>query len=406
MHRLLHENFFGSFDIEGVADDYKGNFTLHYCKNGELLYFYRYKDSKLFEQKDFDREEKHRRVFEYHDNYKISTVYNKSGEISSRHIIFDNHFNISESTSYLINGNEGWEKKADQAGMEEICFKDESYNIVYRFENKLPVQFIFDIAGYEQSYIINSLYDEQRRVVYRSKKLLNDTFEHMNEERWLEYEDDLVIESIHQDNEKNYKITQYDAEKRPLKIVSFNSENCLELVKKYIKTPDEQNLLPIMNIIRLEVFKYDKFGNRTIYEEKYYRPDFSKKDLACYIQDYKYYDKYNIEYGYFDCKTKEDYDNCSEDLTRLEYSENEVRQYRDDQLIAIYYIENERKIKAEFFRYYSVVKEEDEEGNPGNVMRELDIIEKYDTFGNTVESWIKNSATGQEDHYEVKIIRN
>lgn len=51
MHRLLHGNFFGSFDIEGVADDYKGNFTLHYYKNGELLYFYRYKNSKLFERK-------------------------------------------------------------------------------------------------------------------------------------------------------------------------------------------------------------------------------------------------------------------------------------------------------------------------------------------------------------------
>jgi hypothetical protein len=402
---LLHESFFGSFDAERMTGEVK-NFTLLHYKNGELLYHLRYENGMLMERIDFDREDRHRRVYEYYGNYKIITIYNKSGEVSSRRIFFENHFNISESTNFLINGNEGWEIKRDKPGTEEIIFKGEGYTMIYRFENNLQVELLFDISGYDGSYIINAAYDELGRMISRTKKRLNEEYDDLNEESRLEYQDDLIIETLYEDGRESYRITLHDDRKRPLIIAGFDNIKYLEPVKKYIKIPDEENLLPVMKIIRLEVFDYDDFGNRIWYEEKYYRPDFSKDGLTYYIQDYRYYDKFNIEYGYFYCRTKEDYDDCSEDLTRLEYSESEVRQYRNDQLMAIHYIENEKKIKSEYFRHFSVIKEIDEEENSEVIMQELDVVENYDNFGNTVESWVKNSTTWIEDHYEVKVIRN
>ncbi|WP_294296151.1 hypothetical protein [uncultured Chryseobacterium sp.] len=402
---LLPESFFGSFNAERMTGEIK-NFTLLHYKNGELLCDCRYEDGMLLERKDFDKEERHRRIYDYCGNYKITTIYNKSGEVSSKRIFFENHFNISESTNFPINGNEGWEIKKDKPGTEEITFKGKEYTIAYRFENNLQVKLLFDISGCDGSYIINAAYDDLGRMISYTKKRLNDEYDYLNEERRLEYEDDLVIEKLYEDGRESYRITLHDDRKRPLIIAGFDSIEYLEPVKRYVKNPDEKNLLPVIKIIRLEVFDYDKFGNRTWYEEKYYRPDFSKDGLTYYIQDYRYCDKYNIEYGYFYGKTKEDYDDCSEDLTRLEYSENKVCQYRDDQLMAIHYIENEKKIKSEYFRHLSVIRETDEEGNSEVLMQEIDVIEKYDTFGNTVESWVKNSTTGKEDHYEIKVIRN
>ncbi|WP_294245463.1 hypothetical protein [uncultured Chryseobacterium sp.] len=398
----FHESFFGSFDVEKMPGDVK-DFSLHYYKNEELLYDYRYEGGKLLERKDFDREERHRRVFEYCGNYQITTVYSKSGKVLSKHLQF-NHGLRGEPKSFLIDDDDLQKIHITEDGTEEIYFTNGDRYLAFCFRDQLPLKIRVDFPDVRKTYRIYAEYDNTGRIIYWNKKTADPNG--VNEENWLSYEDGLVIETQHRDGRKNYRITQYDDRKRPLIIAGFDSGDYLEAVKEYIKTPDEKNLLPVMKIIRLEVFDYDKFGNRTWYEEKYYRPDFSKEGLTYYIQDYRYYDKYNIEYKRFYCRTKEEYDDCSEDFTRLEYVENEVRQYQDDQLMAIHHIEDGKKIKSEYFGHRSVIRETNEQGNSEVVLQEFDVVEKYDTFGNRVEYWVKNNVTGKEDHYEVKVIRN
>lgn len=405
MNRFLHENFFGSFNFESLENTLNRDICINYYKNNTLMYSYLYRNSKLIEQKHFDKDERHRRVFEYHDNYKISTVYSKSGEISSKRIVFNNYFDISESTSFSIKDNNFWKIKSFENGIEEISLNEQDVHITYRFKDNLLIELIFDIDGYENSYVIKAEYDDKFRIIYQNKIFFKQNYDHVNEERWYQYENDLVIEKLYKQGKDYYKITLYDDKKRPLTIIDFiENHDKIELVKKYIRFPDKENLKPIMKFINMKVFKYDTFDNRTTYEEQFYRPDFSTDDLTYYIQDYKYFDKYNIEYGYFYCRTKTDYHDYSEDSTKLEYFEDKVHQYKEDQIIAIHYLENEKRIRSEFFLNKQHIFEKDKDGNTQILEQDFDVIEKYDRFGNTIESHVKNKTTGETDYYFIETI--
>lgn len=399
------ENFFGSFNIESLENTLNRDIYINYYKNNTLVYSYLYRNLKVIERKDFDMEERHRRVFEYHNNYRISTVYNKSGEISSKHITFDNCFNISESTSFSIKDNNFWKIKSRENGIEEMSLNEHDVHIVYRFKNNLLIELTFDIDGYENSYVIKAEYDDKGRIIYQNKFFFKLNDDNVNEEKWFQYEDELAIEKIFTQGKDHYKITLYDDKKRPLTVVNFiENHDKIELVKKYIRFPDEENLKPIMKFITVEVFRYDTFDNRTTYEEKFYRSDFSTERLTYYIQDYKYFDKYNIEYGYFYCKTKTDYDDCREDSTKLEYFEDKVYQYEKDRLIATHYLKNEKRIRSEFFLNKKHIFEKDEDGKTQILEQDFDVIEKYDRFGNTIESHVKNKTTGETDYYFIEVI--
>ncbi|GAA5083227.1 hypothetical protein GCM10023210_01500 [Chryseobacterium ginsengisoli] len=405
MNRLLHENFHGYFNFESLEHTLNKDIYINYYKNNILVYWNLYRNSKLIERKDFGQEDRHHRVYEYHDNYKISTVYSKSGEISSKHMSFDNCFEINESTSFSVKENNFWKIKNLKNGIEEISIDAQDVRIIYRFKNNRLIELTFDIDGYEKSYIIRAEYDDKGRIIHQNKIFFKLNDDSSNEEKWFQYEDDLTIEKIHTEEKYDYKITLYDDEKRPLNRIGFigNDDN-ITLVKKYIRSQDEENLKPIMKLMNLEVFVYDKFGNRTVYEEKFYRPDFSTDHLTDYIQDYKYFDKYNIEYGYFYCKTKTDYDDCSEGYEKLEYFKDKVHQYEEGQLVAIHYLENEKRIRSEFFLNKKHIFEKDEDGNTQVLEQDFDIIEKYDRFGNTIESRVKNKTTGETDYYFIEVI--
>ncbi|MDN3692605.1 hypothetical protein QWZ06_10105 [Chryseobacterium tructae] len=86
-------------------------------------------------------------------------------------------------------------------------------------------------------------------------------------------------------------------------------------------------------------------------------------------------------------QTKEDYDDYSGTLHKLEYLEGKVNEYnQEDELVAVYYIENEKKTHAEFFSpdYFS--------------------IKKYDEYGNVIELYTEHKATNFTKTTTLKIL--
>ena len=373
---------------------------IHYYKNDDLLYSAFYEKSKFIRKINFESEERYKSVLKYQQNYHFKTVYNKLGEISSMYITIKDIFDDNGRKSYQIKSENDWKIQILENGIQEISLEYEGVHINYWFQDKNLIRLIFDITEYSDSYIIDAEYDDLGRIIKKVKQFTKHGFSEVTS---FDYEDGLIIEKL---PDKSFEIKKYNESNHPLIIVSINNheEDKLDLVKKYIQDPNEENLIPIMKIIHLETFKYDKFDNRTAHDVKYYRPDFSKEHLTSYIEDYVYYDRYNINYGHYYCKTKEDYDDYSESLSTLEYLEDKVYQYKDGGLEAIHHIENGKKVKSEFFKKEYDFEKIKEDGNAEISMNDIYVVEKYDEFGNAVEFFVDNKTTGKRDNYKIEVI--
>lgn len=396
---MLHTFFCNSLHPRSFKEKSDQVMEIHYYKNDNLLFSTFYENSKLVKKFDFESKERSKSVLKYYQNYHFKTVYAESGEISSMHISINNIFNDNGRANYQIKSENDWKIQILENGIQEIRLDYEGVNINYCFQNENLIKLIFEIAEYEDSYIINANYDNLGRIIKKVKEFPKHGF---SEVTLFDYEDDLVIEKS---DENSFQIKRYDHKNRPLVIVDFNNhEDKLDLIKKYVRNSNEENLIPIMKLIRLETFKYDQFDNQTAHDIKYYRPDFSKERLTSYIEDYVYYDRYNINYGHYYCKTKDDYDDDSESLSTLEYFENKVYQYKDEDLEAIHHIKNEKKIKSEYFSKEYNFEKLKEDRNGEISMSDVYVLEKYDEFGNAVESFVHNKITGKIDNYKVEII--
>lgn len=396
---MLHTFFCNSLcprSFKEKSDEVK---EIHYFKNDKLLFSTFYEKSKLIKKFDFENKERYKSVLKYHQNYHFKTVYAESGEISSMYISIDDIFNDNERKNYQIQSENDWKVQILENGVQEISLNDEGVNISYNFQGDKLVKLIFDVADYKDSYVISAEYDNLGRMVKKVKEFTKHGFSELN---WFDYDDDLIIERSH---ECSFKVKKLNDQKLPLIIIDFNNhEGKLDLVKKYIRDPNEENLSPIMKLIHLETFQYDQFDNRTAHDVMYYRPDFSQEYLTSYIEDRVYYDRYNINYGYYYCKTKEDYDDGSESLSRLEYLENKVYQYTDEVLEAIHYIENNKKVKSEFFNKEYDFEKTKEDRNAEISVSDIYVVEKYDEFGNALESFVNNRTTGKIDNYKIEVI--
>lgn len=181
--------------------------------------------------------------------------------------------------------------------------------------------------------------------------------------------------------------TLLDEKNRKRRIGTFRYiEDKLELFKQYMITQDPETYSLIMKDIRLETFDYDDFDNEISHEILLYRPDFSKDRLTHYLQEENYFDQYNIEYSDFYCRTREDYDDVIEHTFRLEYLDGKVNKYNGDKLLCTFFIENEKKIKAEFF-------------SPDTYSHTT-----YDEYGNEIESFFKNNISQETTRIRKEII--
>ncbi|KPE52694.1 hypothetical protein [Chryseobacterium indologenes] len=345
-------------------------------ENGKLSVSAFFEDSKKIRQLNFLHPEVSEIIYEYHQNYSVETALDSEKNILEKVV----HINDPFGKYYPYFLSKGIGLVIEQNGNEQL-FKIHD-KIVYRFRESDLVEIIFDIEGYDESYHLTAEYDKEGRPVRMLKKYLRlDDFP--DEVKTYDYFENGVIERF----EDDISYTVYNDKKRKIRIGTFRfNEEKEKLYRAYMETMDEEIFPQIMQDIRLETFGYDTFDNQTSYEKSFYRPDFSKDGLTHYLQEYDYFDQYNIECGSFYCKTKEDYDDAMEHRSHLEYLEDRVNEYRHDRLVAVYYIENGKKVRKEF----------SDEG--------AETYETYDEYGNTLETCVRNKATGETDHIQLEIL--
>ncbi len=364
--------------------DLKGNLAdilqVNQYENGKLTVSAFFENSKKIRQLNFAHPEVSEIVYEYHQNYSTETALDSEKNILETSIDLNNPFDKRESDPYFFSRGLGLVIEQDE---NEQLFKIHD-QIIYRFRGSDLVEIIFDLEGYDESYHLTADYDNEGRPVRMLKKYirLNDFPDVV---KTYDYFQNGMIERF----EDKISYTVYDDKKRKIRIGTFGfSEEKEKLYRAYMETMDEEVFPQIMQDIRLETFEYDTFGNQTSYEYSFYRPDFSKNGLTYYLQEYDYFDRYNIEYGSYYCKTKEDYDDDMEHSSQLEYLEDRVNKYTHGKLVAVYYIENGRKVRKEF---------SDEE---------KETYKTYDEHGNILESFVKNKITGETNHMKLEIIYN
>lgn len=361
-------------------EDLKGNLAdilqVNQYENGKLTVSAFFENSKKTKQLNFTHPEVSEIIYEYHQNYSAETALDDEKNILEKVIHFNNPFGkyypyfLSKGVGLVIeqNGNEQMFKVHDR--------------IVYRFRGSDLVEVIFDLEGYDESYHVTVDYDNEGRPVRILKKYirLNDFPDVI---KTYDYFENGVVERF----EDDISYTVYDDKKRKIRIGTFRfNEEKEKLYRAYMETMDEEIFPQIMQDIRLETFEYDTFDNQISYEDSFYRPDFSKNGLTYYLQEYDFFDQYNIETGSFYCKTKEDYDDALEHSFHLEYLEDRVNKYENDRLTTVYHIENGRKVRKEFSN------------------ENLETYETYDQYGNTLDSYVKNKMTGEIDRIQLEII--
>ncbi|WP_153393492.1 hypothetical protein [Chryseobacterium vaccae] len=345
-------------------------------ENGKLTVSAFFENSKKIRQLNFAHPEVSEIVYEYHQNYSTETALDSEKNILEKVL----HINDPFGKYYPYFLAKGMGLVIEQNGNEQL-FKIHD-KIVYRFRESSLVEVIFDIEGYDESYHLTADCDNEGRPVRMLKKYirLNDFPDVV---KTYDYFENGVIERF----EDKISYTIYDDKKRKIRIGTFRfNEEKEKLYQAYMETMDEKIFPQIMQDIRLETFEYDTFDNQISYEKSFYRPDFSKERLTYYLQEYNYFDQYNIETGSFYCKTKEDYDDDMEYSSQLEYLEDRVNKYENDRLTTVYHIENGRKVRKEFSNEH------------------LEAYETYDEYGNTLDSYVKNKMTGEIDRIQLEII--
>lgn len=375
----------GRIMLESFSGTKKNIREVHRYKNGELVASAFFENLRRIRDLNFKKAEEFETIYEYYQNYEAAITYDRSRNNTEYVISIKNLFDGYEGFStYPIGSRDFLKKKLKEEGDLQQFFivKAGEDEISYTFKGERLTEVIFDIKGYEDSYHINTVYSEDGKTCKVWKKYINADYPTII--KTYEFADNMIIER----EDDWIKYTVSDERNRVIRIGDFlYDEEKLHLFEHYMQTEDQETFSKIMKDIRLEIFDYDEFDNLVLHQVSSYRPDFSKNRLTPHLEEIEYFDPYNIHYGSEYCKTKDDYDDYKGGSNRLEYLEGRVNEYnKKDELIAIYYIENEKKSHAEFFSstYFST--------------------EKYDEYGNTIEYCRENKVTNTIETIRHEII--
>ncbi|WES99450.1 hypothetical protein P2W68_07480 [Chryseobacterium arthrosphaerae] len=371
--------------IESFSGNKKNIREVHRFQNGDLVASAFFENLKKIRDLNFKDPERFETIYEHHEHYYLQQTYDRSKNITGCSISIKNPFKAPDQfETYALMSKEWLEKNIEEenALTKFIILKADNDEISYTFKGERLTEVIFDIKGYEDSYHITTVYSEDQKTCHVWKKYIN--AEYPTVMKTYEFTDNMVIER----EGDRIKYIVSDETDRVIRIGDFlYNEEKLHLFKHYMQTEDQDTFSKIMKHIHLEIFNYDEFDNLTLHETSFYRPDFSKDRLTPQLEEIEYFDQYNIHYGSVYCKTKDDYDDYSGGENRLEYLEGRVNEYnKKDELIAIHYIENEKKTHAEFFSSTNFS------------------TEKYDEYGNTIEWYTENKVTNTIETIKQEII--
>jgi hypothetical protein len=367
------------FELDEISiEDFSGNKKnireVHRFYNGKPVASAFFENFKKIRELNFNESEKFETIYEYHEHYYLKLFYDDSKNSKGGSISIKNPFEgPNKFETYGLVSKEWLEKNIkEEKGLTKFTIlKVDDDEISYTFNGTMLVEIIFKFKTYQDSYHVTVDCNEDGKTYHYKKNYFNN--EDYFTTKIFEFEENMVIEK----QWDNIQYTVSDEQGRVRRMGCFrNNEERLDLFKHYMKTEDQETFSKIMKEIYLETSDYDEFDNLVMYKTEAYRPDFSKDHLTSYDEQINYFDKYNIKYGDEYIETKEDYDYHSENLNRLEYLEGRVNKYnKKDELVAVYYIENEKKTHAEFFSptYFAT--------------------EKYDEYGNAIELYTENKVT-------------
>ncbi len=378
------------FELDEISiDNFSGNKKnireVHRFYNGKPVASAFFENFKKIRELNFNESEKFETVYEYHEHYYLKLFYDDSKNSKGGSISIKNPYEgPNKFETYGLVSKEWLEKNIkEEKGLTKFTIlKVDEDEISYTFNGAMLVEIIFKFKTYQDSYHVTVDCNEDGKTYHYKKNYFNN--EDYFTTKIFEFEGNMIIER--QWDNIQYTVSDEQGRVRRMGRFRYNEEK-LDLFKHYMKTEDQETFSKIMKDTHLEIFNYDEFDNLILHEISFYRPDFSKDRLTPYLEETEHFDHYNIHYGSEYCKTKEDYDDYIETLHRLEYLEGRVNQYnKKDELIAIYYIENEKKTYAEFF-------------SPTCFS-----TEKYDGYGNTIEWYTENKITNTIETIRQEIV--